>query len=179
MARRIERRTFVMPTQAPPDGFLPDARERLLADPRFQHLISEEIRERLRPDQTYQAAAASAPIEQRRENLAAQLAALRSLREAGAKLIAGSDASHVSPVDFGISLHRELEILTEVGLSGAEALAAATSSSADAFRLRDRGRIAVGLRADLVLARGDPTADILATREIQRVWKAGVEAPQP
>jgi imidazolonepropionase-like amidohydrolase len=84
----------------------------------------------------------------------------------------------VSPVGFGISLHRELEILTEVGLSATEALAAATSSTAEAFRLRDRGRIAVGLRADLVLVRGDPTADILATRAIQRVWKAGLEAPK-
>jgi imidazolonepropionase-like amidohydrolase len=68
--------------------------------------------------------------------------------------------------------------LTEVGLSGSEALAAATSTTADAFRLRDRGRIAVGLRADLVLVSGDPTADILATRAIQRVWKAGLEAPK-
>jgi imidazolonepropionase-like amidohydrolase len=179
IARRIvERGTFVMPTQAVPDGFLPDARARLLEDPGFQHLISAEIRERLGPNQTYLAAMASAPIEQRRANAASQLAALRSLRDAGAKFIAGSDASHVSPVDFGISLHRELEILTEAGLSGTEALAAATSTTADAFRLRDRGRIAVGLRADLVLVRGDPTADIRATRAIQRVWKAGGEAPK-
>jgi imidazolonepropionase-like amidohydrolase len=108
--------------------------------------------------------------------VATQLAALRSLRDAGAKFVAGSDASHVSPVGFGISLHRELEILKDAGLSGTETLATATSNAADAFRLRDRGRIAVGLRADLVLVRGDPTTDILATRDIQRVWKVGLEA---
>jgi imidazolonepropionase-like amidohydrolase len=180
MARRIvEHGTLVMPTLVVPESFLPDARARLIADPRFQNLISAEIREHLGSEQTYPLlAATAAPIDQRRANVAAQLAALRSLREAGAKFIAGSDASHVSPVGFGIGLHRELEILTEVGLSGSEALAAATSTTADAFRLRDRGRIAVGLRADLVLVRGDPTADILATRAIQRVWKRGLEAPK-
>ncbi len=30
-------------------------------------------------------------------------------------------------------------------------------------------------RADMLLVRGDPTTDILATRNISRVWKAGVE----
>jgi imidazolonepropionase-like amidohydrolase len=177
MARRVvERGTFVMPALVVPDSFLPDARQGLLDDPRFRNKISAEIRGHLSPEQTYPLlAAAAAPIEQRRANVATQLAALRSLRDAGAKLVAGSDASHVSPVGFGISLHRELEILKDAGLSGTETLATATSNAADAFRLRDRGRIAVGLRADLVLVRGDPTTDILATRDIQRVWKVGLE----
>jgi imidazolonepropionase-like amidohydrolase len=56
-----------------------------------------------------------------------------------------------------------------------EILAAATSRTADAFRIQDRGRIAAGLRADVLLVRGDPTADILATRDILKVWKAGVD----
>ncbi len=180
MARRIvERGTFVMPTLVIPESFLPEARERLIADPRFEDKISAEIRQHLGSEQTYPLiAATAAPIEQRRANFATQLAAFHSLREAGAKFIVGSDASHVSPVGFGISLHRELAILTEAGLSAVEALAAATSTTADAFRLHDRGRIVVGLRADLLLVRGDPTSDILATRDIQRVWKGGIEAPQ-
>ena len=52
---------------------------------------------------------------------------------------------------------------------------AATSATAKAFRLTDRGRIAPGLRADLLLVEGDPTVDITATRNIVAVWKAGVE----
>jgi hypothetical protein len=56
-----------------------------------------------------------------------------------------------------------------------QALTAATKSTADIFRLNDRGRIAPGRRADLVLVRGDPTRDITVTRDILRVWRSGVE----
>ncbi|HEU5432653.1 MAG TPA: CIA30 family protein, partial [Thermomicrobiales bacterium] len=54
------------------------------------------------------------------------------------------------------------------------ALAAATSVPAARFGLADRGRIAPGLRADLVLVDGDPTTDITKTRSIVAVWKRGV-----
>jgi imidazolonepropionase-like amidohydrolase len=71
-------------------------------------------------------------------------------------------------------MHRELLLLTEAGLSAEEALAAATSVPARHFGLTDRGRIAPGLRADLVLVDGDPTRDITATRAITEVWRRGV-----
>lgn len=55
-----------------------------------------------------------------------------------------------------------------------EALAAATSMPARLFGLSDRGRIAPGLRADLLLVEGDPTMDITATRSIVEVWRREV-----
>ncbi|WP_410648927.1 amidohydrolase family protein [Amycolatopsis sp. cmx-4-54] len=61
------------------------------------------------------------------------------------------------------------------GLSTAEALRAAAISAARTFEPADRGAIAPGLRADLVLIDGDPLADIRATRHIRRVWCGGVE----
>jgi hypothetical protein len=64
-------------------------------------------------------------------------------------------------------------------LTPAAALAAATSVPAAAFSLADRGRIAPGLRADLVLVQGDPTTDIMATRRIRQVWKAGHVVARP
>ena len=60
----------------------------------------------------------------------------------------------------------------QVSLDGA--LRAATSVPARVYKLTDRGRIAPGLRADLVLVNGDPTTDILATRDIDAIWKRGV-----
>src|SRR4029077_9852201 len=53
------------------------------------------------------------------------------------------------------------------------ALAPQTRSAAETCGLSERGRIAPGLRADLVLVDGDPTADITATRKIAGVWKQG------
>src|SRR6202158_1966015 len=48
-------------------------------------------------------------------------------------------------------------------------------SSSEHVYLSDRGRIAPGLRADLLLVRGDPTNDIKSTRDIVTVWKLGVK----
>lgn len=103
---------------------------------------------------------------------------VRQLRAAGVPILAGSDAPNPGTW-HGVSLHRELELLVSAGLSPAEALAAATSVPARAFGLKDRGRIAPGLRADLVLVKGDPTADVTASRDIVKVWKLGEEVQRP
>ncbi|SES11435.1 Imidazolonepropionase [Lentzea xinjiangensis] len=97
---------------------------------------------------------------------------VRRLAGAGVTLLAGTDAPNPGTA-FGESLHRELELLVRCGVSPARALAAATSAPARVFGLADRGRVAPGLRADLVLVSGDPSADITATRAIERIWRAG------
>jgi imidazolonepropionase-like amidohydrolase len=81
-------------------------------------------------------------------------------------------------VAHGVSLHDELVLLEEAGLTALEILAAATSKTADAFSIPDRGRIAPGKLADLVLVSGDPTHDVLATREIAAAWKNGWPVPR-
>ena len=92
------------------------------------------------------------------------------LHAAGVPILAGTDVPA-----HGVALHRELELLVLAGLDPVEALKAATSNPAVAFGLADRGRIAPGLRADLQLVQGDPTANIKAARKLQRIWKGGVE----
>lgn len=99
--------------------------------------------------------------------------AVRSLRSAGVPILAGTDAPNPGTA-HGASMHRELELLVAAGLSPVEALTAATSTPAASFHLQDRGRIAPGMVADLLLVDGDPTADILATRNINTIWKRGV-----
>ena len=99
-------------------------------------------------------------------------ATIRQLLTAGVTILAGSDAPNPGTA-HGIALHREIELLAQAGLSNVQALAAATNAPAVAFSLRDRGRIATGMRADLVLVRGNPAVDITATRRIEGVWKGG------
>ena len=104
-------------------------------------------------------------------------ATVATLHAAGMPILAGTDANAMpaapaSPV-FGESLHDELALLVDAGLTPAQALDAATCVAAQHFGLPDRGRIAPGLRADLVLLDADPTVDIAATRSIRGVWIAG------
>ncbi len=99
----------------------------------------------------------------------------KQLHDAGVELVAGTDAPNPGTV-HGASLHDELALLVEAGLPTAAALRAATSAPAAAFGLTDRGRIAPGQRADLVLVQGDPRRDIGTTRAIVGVWKAGVRS---
>lgn len=97
---------------------------------------------------------------------------VRALMAAGVPILAGTDAPNPGTA-HGAAMHRELELLVEAGLTPLEALRSATSVPASIFDLRDRGRIAPGLRADLVLVDGDPAHDIAATRRITGVWKGG------
>lgn len=97
---------------------------------------------------------------------------IRALHAAGIPLLTGSDAPNPGTA-FGASVHREMELLVEAGLGPVDALRAATANAGGAFSLPERGRIAEGTRADLVLVEGDPTTDITDSRRIVSVWKEG------
>lgn len=111
---------------------------------------------------------------ERPEILHNALESIRRFHAAGVVVLAGTDTPNPGTAN-GLSIHQELELLVEAGMSPTEALRSATALPAARFGLDDRGRIAVGLRADLLLVEGDPTADILNTRHLLRVWKNGYE----
>ncbi|AEW99889.1 metal-dependent hydrolase family protein [Streptantibioticus cattleyicolor] len=106
------------------------------------------------------------------------LASVKALHDAGVDLLAGTDAAPM-PLPFlggvvhGASLHQELQYLVRAGLTPVQALRAATVTPARRFGLDDRGRIAAGLRADLLLVDGDPTTTIGDTLNLREVWRRG------
>ncbi len=100
------------------------------------------------------------------------LQSVKALHLAGVDILAGTDAGNPGTA-HGASMHGELALLVQAGLSPRAALAAATSLPAKRFGLTGRGHIRVGDRADLLLVNGNPTHDILATRAIAKVWKNG------
>ena len=100
-------------------------------------------------------------------------AAIAQLKAARVPILAGTDAGNPGTA-HGASMHEEMSLLVQAGLTPLEALSAATINPARAFHLDDRGRVGAGMRADLVLVDGDPTKNITDTRNIVSVWKAGV-----
>lgn len=100
--------------------------------------------------------------------------AIQQLKAAQVPILAGTDAGNPGTA-HGVSMHGEMALLVQAGLTPTEALAAATVNPARAFHLDDRGRIAPGMRADLLLVDGDPTTNVLDTRNIVAVWKAGYQ----
>ena len=101
-----------------------------------------------------------------------------ALHKAGVDILAGSDVSEPIPslggLAHGASLHHELQLLVAAGLTPIEALRSATSTPARRFGLKDRGHIAPGARADLLLIDGDPTTTITDTLSILAIWRRGM-----
>jgi imidazolonepropionase-like amidohydrolase len=101
------------------------------------------------------------------------LALVRGMHRAGVRLLAGTD----TPAPFvvpGASLHDELALLVDAGLTPAEALRAATLNAAVCLgREKDLGAMEPGKLADLVLLTRDPLADIQNTRSVEAVIIGG------
>jgi len=89
------------------------------------------------------------------------------------KIIAGTD----TPIGFltpGYSLHKELELLVEAGLTPIEAIKAATITPAEFFNLeKEIGTIDIGRKADLLILNGNPLINIGNTADIQTVISKG------
>jgi imidazolonepropionase-like amidohydrolase len=94
--------------------------------------------------------------------------------ELGGRIAAGTDTAQQFVVP-GFSLHRELELYVEGGLTPAQALRAATADAAALLGIAARaGTIDPGKDADMVLLDGDPLTDIRQTRRIRHVVRGGV-----
>jgi imidazolonepropionase-like amidohydrolase len=102
-----------------------------------------------------------------------QLRIARLLHENGVRFMAGTDLSnpYVYP---GFSLHDELRMLTEIGLTPLEALRSATLEPARFLKMADSlGTVAPGKAADLVVLDADPLADIRNVGRIRAVILRG------
>ncbi|MED5016496.1 amidohydrolase family protein [Paenibacillus chibensis] len=100
------------------------------------------------------------------------------LHRAGVDILVGTDVAPVPVPNLGglahgASVHHEMQLLVKAGFTPIEALQSATIKPARCFGLHDRGRIAEGARADLILVDGDPATNISDTLSIKSVWFNG------
>lgn len=156
----------------------------------FEHLVSAEDPQRMaeRPEMKYVSAGTvdgwkQTKIEVMQDALynpeiAARAIDLRrklilALHRSGAGLLLGSDAPQVFNVP-GFSIHRELKMLVEAGLSPFEALQTGTVYPASFLNQEDIfGTLQTGLEADLVLLDGNPLQNIENSRRIHGVMIRG------
>lgn len=110
-------------------------------------------------------------------NYTAARESVRIYNDMGVPILAGTDANNeiAAVIPFGESMHSELQLLVEAGMSNLDALRAATFLPALYWGLEDRGVVEPGKRADLILVDGDPLLDIKVTRNIKKVWVGGRE----
>lgn len=142
-----------------------------LDDPFFRMALNPELEAHLRDPEWRAEALAKATGS--RHAVETNIANLRRLHEAGVRIGFGTD-SGASPLRIpGFAEHLELGHMVAAGLTSVEALAAATSSSAEMLALKGRGCLWTGCRADFVVLQGNPIKDIAATRTIEAVWRDG------
>jgi imidazolonepropionase-like amidohydrolase len=126
-----------------------DTTERIAAEPGVPEPVKEKLRTLGRPE----------------------LDAFRLAAEAGVKVAMGTDCP-VAP--HGTNL-RELQLMSEHGLTPQQALVAATSSAAELMGLQDElGRIVPGMRGDVVVVGGDHLSFTDLHERIEQVWQDGV-----
>jgi len=106
------------------------------------------------------------------------VANMRRLYEAGALMVAGSDAG-IAPIKPHDVVRHAPDQLREVGIGQPEALRMITSKAAEVIGLGHRkGRIAPGFDADILAVDGDPLADPAALHRIRAVYARGTAVPE-
>lgn len=112
-------------------------------------------------------------VEKSKEVIEIHKESVAKAHKAGVKIAMGTDAG-VMP--HGLNL-RELELMTDVGMTPMEAIVATTKTAAECLGWEDKvGTLEKGKLADIVIVKGDPLEDIASladTDTIQYVVKDG------
>lgn len=96
---------------------------------------------------------------------------LKRFHDAGGLLLAGSATVDNLP---GLSMHREMQMMGELGLSAREVIEIATRRNAEFLRKdKDIGTIASGKLADILIIEGNPLADLKNIGRIAVVMQGG------
>jgi imidazolonepropionase-like amidohydrolase len=133
--------------------------------------VSADVITRIRKSFTDRDAATAA---RNRANYAILQKSVAKLAAADARIIIGSDTG-LEDHFFGHAEQKELRLMAEAGMTPSQVIVAATSRSAEFLGLTDRGILAPGKRADLLVLDANPLDDIRNTRRIAKLYIAGNE----
>lgn len=135
----------------------------------MRETVAEAIVEKIASDD-FRSAAAAGASEAVRQQVAIAMANVKTLNDAGIRVGLGTDSgtTHRYP---GYFEHREMELLVRAGLSAAQAIQAATQTSA--VMLGQIGALSEGSPADFLVLHANPLADIANSRDIDAVYVGG------
>jgi imidazolonepropionase-like amidohydrolase len=141
-----------------------------LDDPLLHDTWPAAVIDRVRASYVQRSAAAVERAQSTYRNMQRSLAKLNA---AGAKIAFGADSGAAQDHFHAYTDHRELQLMVEAGMTPAQALTAATATSAEFLRLTDHGTLDAGKSADFVVLDGNPLADIANTKKIADVYQRG------
>jgi Amidohydrolase family len=146
-----------------------------ISDVRLRYVPIDTVQEWLKPARE----AESVDLETRKARFQKKLEYVGAMHSAGVRLLAGTDIGN--PFLYpGFSLHDELELFVQAGLTPLEALKTATVNPAKYLGLsRSLGTIEKGKVADLVLLEANPLANIRNTQKIAAVVVNGSYISKP
>jgi imidazolonepropionase-like amidohydrolase len=166
---------YVMPNIGAPERGTHTAPPAWFDEPYLAGLLRDtepaDVIARIRKSFTDRDAATAA---RNRQNYAILQRSVVRLSAAGARIILGSDTG-LEDHPFGYAEQKELQLMAEAGMTPSQVITAATSRAAEFLGLADRGTLAPGKRADLLVLDADPLDDIRNTRRIAKLYIAGRE----
>ena len=166
--------TWYIPTLTVDESFFVYADQpALLNDPMLQGAIPASQLAILKSDAYRNNVHNDPATAQHRSDLAIATSNLKRLYDAGVKVGFGTDSGAALGRIPGYSEHRELGLMVKAGLTPLQAIACATEHNGEMLRLKT-GVVKAGQRADLLVVRGDPAADIGAVNHIAAVYQGGV-----
>jgi len=139
----------------------------ILANPQYQALYPTGQRKMMEG----MAFGIAGDLERARTRLDRHFDDVKRLQENGARITAGTD---VPIVPYGLSLHVELQLLNNAGLTPAQVLQSASLNAAESLGVDNwLGSLEVGKLADLVIIDGDPLNTIGDSKNVSAVVKNG------
>jgi imidazolonepropionase-like amidohydrolase len=175
IALTIKNKVYVMPNIGSPERGIYKTPAPWLDEPYLAGLLRDtvapEVIERMR-----KAHVSRDPVlaERNSKNYDILKRSVAKLGAAGAHVILGSDTG-LEDHFFGYAEQKELELMVQAGMTPSQVIVAATSRAAEYLGLADRGLLAPGKRADLLVLDGNPLDDIRNTRRIAKIYLAGTE----
>jgi imidazolonepropionase-like amidohydrolase len=175
IALMLKNKVYVMPTLAAPERSTHVSPPAWVDEPYLAGLLRDtvapEVAARIRDSFSGRDPAEAA---RRQQGYAILKRSLAKLSAAGGAILLGSDTGLEDQI-FGYTEQKELELMVAAGMTPSQVIVAATSRAAAFVGLTDRGTLAPGKRADLLVLDANPLDDIRNTRRIAKLYLAGTE----